>query len=58
MFANTDEANAVCIVSYTIVPFRAMVPSGLDFEAAGSSVARYYLSNYLLRGCRVAVNRT
>ena len=31
------------------------MPSGLDFEAAGHSVVRYFESNYLLRGLRVAV---
>ena len=34
------------------------VPSGLDFEADGDSVARYCLSNYLLQGHRVTVNTT
>ena len=29
--------------------------SGIDFEAAGSSVVHYCLSNYLLRGHQVAV---
>ena len=32
------------------------MPSGLDFEAAGDSVVRYFVSDYLLRGLRVAVN--
>ena len=32
------------------------MPSGLDFEAAGDSIVRYFVSNYLLRGFRVAVN--
>ena len=32
------------------------VPSGR--EAAGGSIVRYCLSNYLLRGHRVAVNMT
>ena len=34
------------------------VPSGHDFEAAGDSVVRYFVCNYLLRGLRVAVNMT
>ena len=34
------------------------VQSGLDFKAAGGSVVRYCLSNYLLQGHRVAVNVT
>ena len=34
------------------------VPSGLDFEAAGDSVVRYFVCNYLLRGLRVTVNMT
>ena len=32
------------------------VPSGLDFEAIGDSVVRYFVSNYLLWGLWVAVN--
>ena len=34
------------------------VPSGLNFEAAGDSIAHYFVCNYLLRGLRVAVNMT
>ena len=30
------------------------MPSGLDFEAAGDSVIRYFVSNYLLQELRVA----
>ena len=37
---------------------KCCVPSGLDFEAAGDSVVRYFVSNYLLRGLRVAVKMT
>ena len=33
------------------------VPSGLDFEAAGDSGVRYFVSNYLLQELRV-VNMT
>ena len=32
------------------------VPSGLDFEAAGVYVVRYFVSNYLLQGLEIAVN--
>ena len=39
-----------------IVPFTVLCAIRLDFEAAGGSVVRYCLSNYLLRGHRVAVN--
>ena len=35
-----------------------VVLSALDIEATGSSILRYCLSNYLLRGHRVAVNMT
>ena len=34
------------------------MPSGLDFEAAGDSVVRYFVYNYLLQGLRVAVYMT
>ena len=34
------------------------VPSGLDFEDAGDSAVCYFVSRYLLRGPRVAVNMT
>ena len=48
-------------MSYTILTITSCrseccVSSGLDFEAAGDSVVRYFVSNYLLRGLRVAVN--
>ena len=32
------------------------VLSGIDFEAAGDSVVRYFVSNYLLQGLQVVVN--
>ena len=43
---------------FTVALCRAegCVPSGLAFEAAGDSVVHYFVSNYLLRGLRVAVN--
>ena len=34
------------------------VPFGLDFAGVGGFVVRYCLSNYSLRGHRVAVNMT
>ena len=34
------------------------VPSGLDLEATGDSVVRYFVFNYLLHGLQVAVNMT
>ena len=55
----TNVTNAVHTVSY-IGPgshSESCVPSGLDFEAAGGFVARSYLSNYLLQGHRVVVNK-
>ena len=55
IFAWKDVANVVSTVSYTMFTVtlsrsECCVPSGLAFEAAGDSVVRYFLSNYLLRG--------
>ena len=32
------------------------VPSGLNFDAPGDSVVRYFVSKYLLQGLQIAVN--
>ena len=58
-----DVANAVRTVSYTMLTVtwcrsECCVPSGLDFEAAGDSVVHYFVSNYLLRGLRTALDMT
>ena len=34
------------------------MPSGIDFEAAGDSVVRYFVTNYLFRGLQVAMYMT
>ena len=64
-----DVANEVSIpkvvsrltVSYSMLTVTSYsseccMASGLDFEAAGDYVVRYFVSNYLLRGLQVAVN--
>ena len=43
------------MLTVTSYHFECCVPSGLDFEAAGDSVVRYFV---LLRGLRVTVNIT
>ena len=43
------------MLTVTLCRSECCVPSGLDFEAAGDSAVRYFVSNYLLRGLRVAV---
>ena len=37
-------------------PVRSVMLSAIDFKAAGDSVVRYFVCNYLLRELRVAVN--
>ena len=44
------------ILTVTLCRSECCVPKGLNFEAAGDSIVRYFVSNYLLRGLRVAVN--
>ena len=63
IFALKDVANALSTASYTMLTVTSYrseccVPSGLDFEAAGDSAVRYFVSNYWLQGLRVAVNMT
>ena len=51
-----DVTNAVSTASCTMLTVTSCrsdcVPSGLDFETAGDSVVRYFVSNYFLRGIR------
>ena len=60
-FAWKDVDNVVSTVSYTMFTvtscrLECCVPSGLDFEAAGDSIVRHFVCNYLLRGLQVAIN--
>ena len=51
----TASYSMLTITSYSL---ECCVLSGLDFEATGDYVVRYFVSNYLLRGLLVAVNMT
>ena len=44
------------MLTVTLCCSECCVRSGPDFEPAGDSIVRYFVSNYLLRGLRVAVN--
>ena len=46
------------MLTVTLYSSECCVPSGLDFEAAGDSVVRYFVFNYLLQGLQVVVNMT
>ena len=48
--------NQCTMLTVTWCHSECCVPSGLDFQAAGGSIVRYCLSNYLLRGHPDAVN--